>query len=546
MKLKNILFLMTLILISSQTFLAIYLGYDKILKNYRENEIGILKKISDNFVYNIINYPEFGATVEFFAKNIELKSKIILENKNQIKFIAEQFKKNAGVERLFITNYSNKILYKSHNEFKYEKLAAKILKNSIIQNILIEDGSVMGIYGCPVIDGKNTVGSVIALKKISDSFIDKFSVLNNADITFDSESTSLDGDNSGDLLSASVAVYRKITDLNGIPIRIVFRRDVSSLKILSYKTNRNFMIINILIGTILYFSGFAFIYRLTRSLKNIEKASENISRGHYDLNVKKSRIAEINRVIQSINSMSAELKKTQDYIIRQEKLYLAGKLAQGISHELNNPLLASLGYTQMLLEKNETGDAETKKYLQNIESNIIRARKIVKSLLTYSQKQNVCKMELKLKNIIEECILLVKFNLKKKEIIIENNIDENLKIFTDKEIFKQIIINLLLNSGDAIKTNKGLIEINARLEKNNIVVEIKDNGSGMSDNELANAFEPFFTTKYDSGGTGLGLFLCYNYIKQLEGEIEIKNNLQENETDTFKTGLTVFLTQKLQ
>ena len=546
MKLQNILFTMTLILISSQTFLAIYLGYDKILKNYRENETGILNKISENFVYNITNYPEFGATAEFFVKNIELKSKIILENKHQIKFIAEQFKKNAGVDRLFITNYSNKILYKSHPEFKYGKLAAQILKNSIIQNILVEDGSVLGIYGCPVIDGKNTIGSIIAIKKISDSFIDKFSVLNNVDISFDTEGKILNGKNNVGVSSVSIAIYKNITGLNGIPIRIIFQRDVSSLKILSYKTNRNFMIINILIGIILYISGFAFIYRLTRSLKNIEKASENISHGHYDLNVKKSRITEINNVIQSINSMSAELKKTQDYIIRQEKLYLAGKLAHGISHELNNPLLASLGYTQMLLEKNDNGDAETKKYLQNIESNIIRAKKIVKSLLTYSQKQNVCKMELKLKQIIEECILLVKFNLKKKEISIQNNIDENFKIFTDKEIFKQIIINILLNSGDAIKKNNGIIEINARLDKNNIIVEIKDNGSGMNDNELANAFEPFFTTKYDSGGTGLGLFLCYNYMKQLDGEIEIKNNRPENENDSFKTGISVFLTQKLQ
>ncbi|MBP7652909.1 HAMP domain-containing protein [Candidatus Dependentiae bacterium] len=548
MKLKNILFIMALILISCQTFLVTYFGYDKIVKNYRENEINIIKKIADNFIYNILNFEELQATTDFFVKNMELQTKIILENKNQIKFIATQFKKNAGIEKLFITNYSNKLLYKSNAEFKYQNLTSNILKNNFIQNISIDSGQLYSIYGCPVTDGKNIIGSVIALKIISPQYIRQFSTLNNIGISFilDGNEISTNIENSYNF-SSSAEVFKNISDINGSNVKIIFQRDISPVEILSYKANKHFILINIAIAFILYIAGIALIHRLTRSLRNIEKASTKISQGQYDLNIKKSRITEINRVISSFNSMSSELKKTQDYIVRQEKLYLAGKLANGISHELNNPLVACLGYTQMLIEKYDNLDSETKKYLQHIESNIIRARSIVKSLLTYSKKQNVCKIELNLNSVVEECILLVKYNIKKKEILIRNNISAKFKLITDKEIFKQVLINIFLNSIDAINHDSGIIDIAAYNDNYGTIIEIKDNGQGINEETIPNVFEPFFTTKQDSDGAGLGLFLCYNYMKQLGGEIDLKNitskSPDKNQTNPAdkQTGVTVLL-----
>jgi len=133
-------------------------------------------------------------------------------------------------------------------------------------------------------------------------------------------------------------------------------------------------------------------------------------------------------------------------------------------------------------------------------------------------------IDCKIKALIDECIGLTKYHIRSKKIEFQNYIDENFIIKADANILKQVIINIFLNSIDAIDEKKsGIIKIQSHIAKENKTIQIIDNGSGIDEKIISNIFEPFFTTKPEGKGTGLGLFLCYNYMKQINGIIKIEN-----------------------
>lgn len=206
-------------------------------------------------------------------------------------------------------------------------------------------------------------------------------------------------------------------------------------------------------------------------------------------------------------------KKTQELLVNSEKLAIAGKMAAGIAHEVRNPLTSIKGFIQLMREKS---DQET--YFDIIQSEIDRIDCILGELLLLA-KPNVVKFE---KENLETLIQDIKTLINTQAII--NNVQieitsecEHLLVPCNKNQLKQVFINFLKNSIEAME-NGGLITIEIKkYSSNKIKILFKDTGSGIPEHVITHLGDPFFTTK--EHGTGLGIMISKQIIENHQGNV---------------------------
>ncbi|MGV3466880.1 MAG: PAS domain S-box protein [Heyndrickxia sp.] len=212
----------------------------------------------------------------------------------------------------------------------------------------------------------------------------------------------------------------------------------------------------------------------------------------------------------------SERKKTQELLLNSEKLSVAGQLAAGIAHEVRNPLTAIKGFLQLMQSELNTHTS----YFDIIESEMNRIELILTELLVLSKPQDL-KFEMKeLAVIIEHVKALIDTNAIMKNIVINTYYDcENLMIRCDENQLKQVIINLLKNSIEAMP-HGGKITIEVKSHgKDKVKLLFKDTGSGIPKELLKKIGQPFFTTK--ENGTGLGLMVSKQIIENHHGTLHI-------------------------
>jgi signal transduction histidine kinase len=224
-----------------------------------------------------------------------------------------------------------------------------------------------------------------------------------------------------------------------------------------------------------------------------------------------------------------EQRKKEELIAEKmrynDRLTVLGELTAGIAHELNTPLGNILGYAE-LLKKSEI-DPTKKADTQKIISSAKNAREIVKRLMYFS-----CEMpqQFGLANIneqIEENIGLLQKQLTDNQVQLQLNLVENIPLVRlDKLQFSQLIFNLVLNAINAMNT-KGEIKISTQINSKDVLLSIKDNGTGMSEENKMKIFQPFFTTKPKGEGTGLGLAVVHGIVQNHKGTINVISTLNK-------------------
>lgn len=203
-----------------------------------------------------------------------------------------------------------------------------------------------------------------------------------------------------------------------------------------------------------------------------------------------------------------------------DKMNALGELSAGLAHELRNPLTSIKTFIDLIPMK--IGDENFKKELINIvPKELNRLDELVGSLLDYSKPKNPNPKMISLGDIISEILTLFKKKLQEKNIkVVTNNID--VSFFVDASQLKQILINIILNSIDAIDKD-GLIEINTQVLKNKNAIIITDNGSGIPEEKLNAIFDPFYTSK--KNGQGIGLSITDRLIRDNKGEIKVLSEI---------------------
>jgi signal transduction histidine kinase len=220
-----------------------------------------------------------------------------------------------------------------------------------------------------------------------------------------------------------------------------------------------------------------------------------------------------------------ETRRLKDQVYHLDKLSSLGTLTSGVAHEINNPLTGIIGYTEMLLMKNN--DDANKKYLQHIYDSAIRCKKIVENMLTFSRQNNAEKSIEKVNDLIDKTVELHEYWLKTTNIRIIRDYGDVPSISIDRQQFQQVILNLLINAEHAISERniKGEITFRTsyREDTGSVNIIVSDNGPGIPPDILAKIFDPFFTTKPVNKGTGLGLSITHGIIAEQGGTIEVES-----------------------
>lgn len=215
-----------------------------------------------------------------------------------------------------------------------------------------------------------------------------------------------------------------------------------------------------------------------------------------------------------------EMKKFQEKLIPTVKMEELGKLAGGVAHEINTPLGIILGYAQMLLEDLPEG-GEDHEYLKIIEKQAQICRRIVADLLNFSRVSDSRMEKMDLNQSIDEVLQLIRHIFKQDWVDIEVDLDAQIPpIRGDREKLKQVWLNLLNNAFESIGRD-GTIRVTSKAcpQGNHVVVTLADTGAGINDKDLKKIFEPFFSTKGLGAGTGLGLSVSFDIVREHQGRI---------------------------
>jgi PAS domain S-box-containing protein len=220
-----------------------------------------------------------------------------------------------------------------------------------------------------------------------------------------------------------------------------------------------------------------------------------------------------------------EVKRLEEQLIQAEKLAAMGQMLAGVAHELNNPLTAILGVSELLRDRQGL-DESTKRQLEMTHRQARRAARIVQNLLEFSRPASPQKRVLDLNNIIDRTIQLHEHSLRRSNIEVDFHPLPGLPPITgDANQLIQVFLNLVSNAEQAIREvrQSGRIQIRLGQSTNRVFASVQDDGIGIKPEALAKLFDPFFTTKRPGGGTGLGLSICMSIVREHGGNIEVES-----------------------
>jgi two-component system NtrC family sensor kinase len=238
------------------------------------------------------------------------------------------------------------------------------------------------------------------------------------------------------------------------------------------------------------------------------------------------------------------LKDITDAAVLQAKLRLAekmaavGQLVSGVAHEVNNPLAAILGFTDLLLENEELPES-AKDSLRLILQEAERTKVIVQNLLSFARQMPPQRKPVQLNAILRRTLQLRSYDFVSHGLEMVQHLTEDLPVIVgDSQQLQQVFLNILNNAYDALGESRrpGRIEIDTYHRDGFAEVLFRDNGPGIAFPDRI--FDPFFTTKEVGRGTGLGLSICYGIVREHGGEILCHNNVGQ-EGSTFIVRLPV-------
>jgi PAS domain S-box-containing protein len=224
-----------------------------------------------------------------------------------------------------------------------------------------------------------------------------------------------------------------------------------------------------------------------------------------------------------------ELSRAEQTTARTEKFAAMGQMLAGAAHELNNPLTAILGVSDLLRER--AGDDSTRRQVDLILQQARRAAAIIQNLLAFSRPAAHGREKLRLDEVLREVLREQSAALQQKNITVKFDPPAEVPpVEGDRRLLSQVFSNLIINAEQSIAAARdhGAIEISLRFLKDSVCVTVSDDGSGISSENISKIFDPFFTTKRPGGGSGLGLTICLAVAKEHGGTIEV--------TSTFGAG----------
>jgi signal transduction histidine kinase/CheY-like chemotaxis protein len=280
-------------------------------------------------------------------------------------------------------------------------------------------------------------------------------------------------------------------------------------------------------------------------VKQLVDATSRIAEGDLDLLLNLDTRDEIGELAQSFNQMTLKLRKSreeleltnaqleqkvqertraleeaQSQLVQAEKMSVVGQLVSGVAHELNNPLAAVLGYSQLLLRM-PMGE-ELRRGLQKIEAEADRSKRIVQNLLIFARKNKPQKRSCDLNDVVESVLELREYQFRVDNVRVVKDLSRAIpQTMADAGQLQQMVMNIVHNAQQAMvgTGREAVLTVRTSHRSGVLHLEIGDNGAGIAPEVLNRIFDPFFTTKEVGQGTGLGLSICYGIVGEHRGRI---------------------------
>ena len=248
--------------------------------------------------------------------------------------------------------------------------------------------------------------------------------------------------------------------------------------------------------------------------------------------LKDAETTPIGRVL-TIRDITEE-KQRRAALFRAEKLAAVGQLSAGLAHELNTPLGSILGYARLLLRQDNFTDQQRDR-LNLIAQQAKKSSAIIQGLLNFARVSSTTTKAGEAGcypgQVIAEANKVLAAEFEQRGITVNTRLDEDEAVAIDAKQLEQVIVNMLLNSMQAMKATGGTITITTDVRGNRLQLSIIDDGPGIPQEVQSRIFDPFFTTKEVGEGTGLGLSICSGIINEFGGAIDVDS--EEGHGTTF-------------
>lgn len=299
--------------------------------------------------------------------------------------------------------------------------------------------------------------------------------------------------------------------------------------------------------------------RIKKPLNAIVKASQSVAKGDTSTRVEiiPNQLDDIRLVSSAFNNMldninaaaielqnwshqleykvqkkSEELLEAQNELIHIEKIASLGKLSSSVAHEINNPLAGVLTYTKLVhkqlskIEIDPLAKESMLKHLTVIETETKRCGDIVKGLLDFSRKDQENFNAQHLNKVLKETYDLMAHQMKMGNILFSLDLSAPSDlIYCSENQIKQACVAILVNASEAVLENGEIMLRTFNPDQENIKIEIIDNGSGITPEDMPHIFEPFFSAKHKTSGIGLGLAIAHGIIVSHKGRIEVDSKV---------------------
>jgi two-component system NtrC family sensor kinase len=416
-----------------------------------------------------------------------------------------------------------------------ETLAIPIINDHIYERLgLIEEGGLLDNYILEIFNRKDVDLLYIAILDEEGKVISHNNIAEYGKVYVDSVTThTLKADRT--TIQRIPAGEHQALDF-GVPLSIGGKRWGSLKFVISLeKVEHEILstVTNIVILTILLLiTGFVIILLLTkRFIGPITQLAHTMekARGDYlDIRVEVKGRDELavlgerfNSMIERIRHANEELKKTHEKLVQSEKLASIGILAAGVAHEINNPLGGIFNCIRML--KQDSSNPELRaKYLDLVNEGLDRIETTVSKLLWMSRKAEHVPVDMNIRDAVESVYSFLGYKMKKAKIAFINEVAADLRFTFDVHDFQQLLLNLFINAIHAME-NGGTLEVKGFRRDSVVSIEVIDTGCGIEQENIGSIFDPFFTTKPTGEGTGLGLWLTYEIIRNYSGEIAVES-----------------------
>lgn len=256
----------------------------------------------------------------------------------------------------------------------------------------------------------------------------------------------------------------------------------------------------------------------------VENLEANMGNGIFSIDV--FPIEGAHRQIEKLLFVGMDItgeRMAERQMLQDNKMIAIGQLAAGVAHEIRNPLGLIRNYCYVL--KNFKDEKVREDAVEQIEKAVETSNGIITNLLGFSRDSGRYRQRVNVRDVIESILLMVRKSARAENIEMRVSCDENLETVTVLESLSMILINLIQNASDAIE-EQGVIEISAWKSEEKVMISVRDTGCGIAPEALEEIYNPFYTTK-GTNGTGLGLYIVYNEVEKLNGDIRVTSRQEE-------------------